>query len=450
MTARGRAFLWYQKAAWSACLPYAHTATWKLPPAHLQPHLQPPLQLVQRIVGCGLLLLPVQNLITLSTSNTATIYTKHSRPHTMAVADALSATDILTFVCILTWNCLCDTPFMGKNVLFARFFTSLDMLTEIASAASLCFAPGLLDVVQAAAPPSITFFKSLPTDTFQRWAIYALVLEKDGCRPRLYIGSATNLTGGVRARLKQYDDGFLIPEYVQKSLDEGFVIEHKGLLCWISIPTASMAPIRRLLFFALEATFSFLFWAMKARLGDYSMGHICLWGRFDMEYTGLCSHCCLNEAIIGDFDMTAEQLEAQAADKEAERVALKAENATNWHHKQMETNYADYMEDSLARVQKSRANNPGRDAKIQAARSQKAREEDTFPCTDCNLSYGKKQNLDIHLASERHRRKVNGEQLEFYCDDCDLGYHNKSNLTRHNKSEKHKDNVAASSSAPLE
>jgi hypothetical protein len=39
----------------------------------------------------------------------------------------------------------------------------------------------------------------------------------------------------------------------------GYTIVHKELLCWIPILTTSLQPRIRLLFFALEATFSYIF-----------------------------------------------------------------------------------------------------------------------------------------------------------------------------------------------
>jgi hypothetical protein len=258
-----------------------------------------------------------------------------------------------------TWTCLCDTPSWQKNSLFARFFTSQADLEEVASTASIAFAPGLFEVLQAATPPTVEFFKTLPTDTTAlRWGIYVIVFEKTGCRPIIYIGSGTNTYGGVRSRLKQYDDGFLLPRYVAKALDDGFDIVHKGLLCWIPKPTASNVPVQRLLFFALEATFTYMFWTLRARNRHYGMGHICLWDRKTLEYDECCSHCALNEGILGEFDLTPEQLEAQAIEKEEKRLVMKAENATNYHFKQMEVNYDEYIGQSNARVAKSRANNP--------------------------------------------------------------------------------------------
>lgn len=217
---------------------------------------------------------------------------------------AFEASTLLQLVVLITWTCLSDTPFSQKNILFAQLFPDQFALEEVASTVSLVFSPSLFEVLKAATPPTIQFFKSLPTDaSSSRWGIYVLVLEKPSCRSKIYIGSGINSFGGVYNRLKQYDDGFLLPHHVKAALDEGYTIVHKGLLCWIPLPSAGTTPVKRLLFFALEATFSYMFWAMRARARDYSMGHICLWDRKALEYDGCCSHCCLNEAILGDFDL---------------------------------------------------------------------------------------------------------------------------------------------------
>lgn len=346
------------------------------------------------------------------------------------------------------WKCISDTPFEQKNILFGQVFTSEDDLSDIAASASLTFAPGLLRVLQSDSPPSATmeFFKSLSAETsdFQWWGVYAIVMEKAGHRPILYIGSGTSVFGGVRARLKQYDDGFLLPQYVSKSLEQGFDIVHKGLLCWAPKPPASTVPFRRLLFFGLEATLAYLFWAMKARLGDYGMGHLCRWDRRMLEYDGCCSHCALNEGIPGDFTLSAEQLEALAAEKEQKRLVLKALNATNYHFKQMETNYDEYIGESSKRVARSRANNPGRDKMRQAERIQKAEEERTFYCERCDIVYGTKQRLEKHEKTAKHIRKEFESTNPFRCAPCNLGFHNQSNLTRHEKTLRHLKNVEKS------
>jgi hypothetical protein len=170
---------------------------------------------------------------------------------------AFSAESLLQLVMLTTWQCLCDTPFSLKSTLFTPFFPDEEALQSTMSI--LTFAPGLFEVLQAVKPPTIAFFKSLPTLTSPCWAVYLLVLEKLDCRPRIYIGSGTNTESGVKARFTNYDNTRFLPEYVEKSLEESYEIVHKGLLVWTPIPRPGLVPLSRLLFHALKATFAYIF-----------------------------------------------------------------------------------------------------------------------------------------------------------------------------------------------
>ncbi|EPE29223.1 Glutathione synthetase ATP-binding protein [Glarea lozoyensis ATCC 20868] len=289
-------------------------------------------------------------------------------------------TELLHLVIAFLWACLSETPVSQKHTQFARQFTSHDVLYEIASMASLCFAPGLLEVLMNATPPPFGFFQKLPTEDYKRWGIYLVLLEKPSCRTRIYVGSGTNRHWGVSYRFDQYDRDCKLPSLVSKSLDEGYTIVRKGLLCWAPLPSAGQVPITRLLFIALEAVFTYMFSAMSVTSRDNVMGHICPWDRATLEYDGICSHSCLKEGFPDNFKLTVEQLEADAVDKEKKRVELKAINANNYHHKQMETNYDEYMTAANARVAKSRALNPGRDAEHQARRIAENLEKKTYRC----------------------------------------------------------------------
>jgi hypothetical protein len=68
---------------------------------------------------------------------------------------ALTATTVFQLVVLITSNVLHDMHVSIKHPLFARFFTSQSVLEGVASTASLTFPPGLLEILQAAAPPSI-------------------------------------------------------------------------------------------------------------------------------------------------------------------------------------------------------------------------------------------------------------------------------------------------------
>lgn len=155
----------------------------------------------------------------------------------------------------------------------------------------------------------------------------------------------------------------------------------------------------------------------------------------------------MDEGIKGDFDLSPEELEELAVQKKAKFRENHAQGNSNWHYKQMAENYADYMDASVARVAKSRANNPELHRETEGKRRQKHADEKTYYCEDCDLAFTSKGMLDKHVKSDKHLRKVNNTFTEFYCDPCNLGFHNQSNLTRHNKSTRHLNKVAAAEAA---
>lgn len=230
---------------------------------------------------------------------------------------------MLPLLVTLVWTCI-SRPTL-KNSLYKQLFREQIILSEISSAASLYFCPGLFEAIQVAAPPSMNFFRNLPTDVKGRWAIYVLVPEKQGCVDFIYIGSGTEMKAGVLARWRVYNNPDKhkdrLPKYLQQALDNGYKIVHKGVLVSCPIPSAANAPRLRLLFVVMEATFCFLFWAMRSNNKDYGMGACCPWPRESFTYRGLCSHNALIEQVSGKIDLSGEQLEALAAEiKESTRL----------------------------------------------------------------------------------------------------------------------------------
>lgn len=139
--------------------------------------------------------------------------------------------------------------------------------------------------------------------------------KKLNYRPRIYVGSGTDARDGVSARLRRYGKGGLLGRFVTQALDEGYIIQHKGLLCWTSIPSADIVPILRLLFVPrqLEATFTWFFWAVNCKTEyGYDMTDICQWAWDKLGYDGCGSHNPLSESPAGDIGLSAEELEAQA------------------------------------------------------------------------------------------------------------------------------------------
>jgi hypothetical protein len=148
-----------------------------------------------------------------------------------------------------------------------RFRYVLDSDSTVAalfSLAAFTFCPSLLDVVQSAAPPLLSWFKSLPTDIPKDpWGIYVIVLEMPGYEPLLYIGSGTASYRGVRVRIKEHHAHKLSPVNVKKALESGYTITHTRLMAYCSIPSPSHCPKIRTVVVALEAVFTALFWAFE-------------------------------------------------------------------------------------------------------------------------------------------------------------------------------------------
>jgi hypothetical protein len=365
--------------------------------------------------------------------------------------------DLETFVLSLAWTCLHDTPTNQKNVLYDEFISSASILNDLASACSLEFAPGLNEVLRDDAPPTIQYFTTLPGDAFKGWGVYLLVFVKPSHPSRIYIGSATDSEQGICKRWACYNYECTLPKYVKETLDEGYTNVHQGLLCWTpSIPTYGLQPTLRLFFLVLEAMFSYVFWAMRTITRDYGMAHLCLWDRHSLEYTGLCSHCCLTEGVRGDFSLSSEQLEALAAQRKkfrAERNGAKAAaRSLDYHYMQMATNRDQYLDDMNQRNRESRARNPERYRALEISRRTQHKISNTYYCEICKTSCRTKSDLDEHKATAKHLQKIAdtvSKEKRFNCDPCAYATDKSSSWNDHCRSKRHRNRVATSSSSEL-
>lgn len=206
------------------------------------------------------------------------------------------------------WACL-QVP-VNRNGLFTQLLMEQRLVSDICEEASWSFCPGLLEAMQASAPPPSAFFWSLPSDGMRKWGIYAVVRRKSGKTPLVYIGSATNTALGVHSRWLQYHRRSLnwVPFFVRRAMKQGYRITHKGLIVSSPIPASKDVPLRRLIFLAIEAAFSFLFWAMVSQDRTYGMRSCCPWPKELFSYHGLCSHNALAEKVHGNFDLPLNSL----------------------------------------------------------------------------------------------------------------------------------------------
>ncbi|KAK2762538.1 hypothetical protein CKAH01_16078 [Colletotrichum kahawae] len=111
-----------------------------------------------------------------------------------------------------------EAPEWYLNPVFKTVLGAEDGVFEsLCSDHPLFFADHFLRVLKDDAPPSLDFFRLLSSPgrgDKPIWGVYALVLEKDSCPTKLYIGSGTEAIKGVSTRLKSYEneDGHNIPE----------------------------------------------------------------------------------------------------------------------------------------------------------------------------------------------------------------------------------------------
>jgi hypothetical protein len=336
----------------------------------------------------------------------------------------MASTSIMEYVLWLVWTFLTLTPAKLKNPVCAILLTTQDVVAKLMSDSLLAFAPGLLDILQASVPPSIDFFKSLPTFFekrrgiyAKRWAVYAIVLEKKLCRSKLYIGVSTHSEGGVRQRLLQYENLENISTFVHAGMRDGYEITHKGLLCWAPLPTAAARFPLRVLFLVLETAFSIVFWAMYSRTKDYGMPkHLCPWEMDAFDYDGCCSHPSIGERVEGENEgLTAEELEAKASQKKQQKK--------------------EYQKEFKA--------------------TQKALRR--YECKTCDLAFEEQSLLNMHNLTKKHVDKVRGiapkvsetpgfaiwaqnniDEKKHYCEPCDYATSTAAKLEIHESSQKHK------------
>ena len=341
-------------------------------------------------------------------------------------------------IAVFAWVVLSLTPRSLKHPFFALAFPTFDDLEGILIDSPVTFAPGLWEVLRSTSPPVVSFFKSLPTYSprFRRkWAIYLHVLEKAGCQVKIYIGIGTDKRRGVSARLSQYRNGQCIPHHVQRALNRGYKITHTGLLCWAPIPASAIVVFRGL-FLLLEAAFTLHLWAMVSSDKDYGMPHLCPWSSDSRTYGGLCSHFSLVEGVRGAVEvLTAEDIASINAE-----ITLK-------HSRQ----------DKATR-------GPERLADDQRRYAKKSRRVEKFKCHTCNVVFPTGAAKKRHLKTQKHADnlagkikvvksptaaailKANQESRRYYRSVCKKASQSQQNLDRHLKSALHLRKVAASSS----
>lgn len=292
-------------------------------------------------------------------------------------------------------------------------------------------------------------------------------MTKPGSRPCIYIGSGTDALSGVSSRLRTYNkiNKHDAPSRMYDLAEAGYRIDHKGLLCWAPIPKPSLQPRARLLFVALEATFSFVFWAMHTVNNDYGMSHLLPWLRTSLPFDGICTHCALGEPVCGDFKLSAAELEENARELKRRRVELQSGISSAFHVRQMATNHTAYLERCRKKTKTWAQNNPDKLRDAHRKSLKKAKTNKKYYCATCDYAAAKLSGLNKHNKTQRHKDLLAGivkvpkqsatEKLikqrsvqrvvnnkTYYCDTCDYAAASPSALLKHNNGPKHKARAA--------
>jgi hypothetical protein len=322
-------------------------------------------------------------------------------------ADYLTHDALSQLVDDLTFELLnIEAPDWNVNPEFRVLFSERSFYNSISACSLLEFAPGLHDVLSSPTPPSIAFFKSLPFITAgKNWALYAVVMERHNSPTKIYLGSGTDADQGVSHRRKQYVPGHKqLPLHVDIAFKQGYHIAHYGLLCWLPIPTPGLIPRVRARILGVEALFTCLFFAAFAKPTDAYFDHLLLWDRSSAEWEPLCSHLPLSEKIVGDTQMSEEELEIVAAlKKRAKAHRIKTWRA-NKKAKDVDGFRAHERKTKNAWSEKNRVSVNKTAAKVRA----NALESKRFHCEVCDRPYQSQDALDSHLQTQKHADRVAG------------------------------------------
>ena len=306
-----------------------------------------------------------------------------------------------------------------KSYINPRFRYVLDSEPTVAalfSTASFTFAPGLLDVVRSASPPSHSWFESLSADIPKNvWGVYVLHLKKPGYEPLLYVGSGTAVYRGVRARLLGHQTGVLVPRYVQQAKNFGYEITHMALLAQCAIPSPGDVPRIRTLVVVLEAVFTAIFWGFipSENENKFGLSHMCPWDTDETEWLGLGSHSPLCEPIMcrdGELDFTPQQLEDMARIIKEKNAAYQVE-----YQRALRANPTE--EYKLRQKINNSKQKPGTRARQQAAVETKK-----YHCDVCNVSCRDAASLRLHNDTPRHRRKLEHGDDDYECVPCNISF----------------------------
>ncbi|KAE8822607.1 hypothetical protein HRS9139_09947 [Pyrenophora teres f. teres] len=345
---------------------------------------------------------------------------------------------------------LLDAPRWWRHPIYDLVFPKPEDFKDTCNTIPLTYASGLSEVLASPTPPSLDYFRSLPSampdELHDVWIVYLHIYELQDHRPRVYIGSGTNAELGGGQRLKDYDnpDATTMPRMIQAALKKGFSKTHTTILCSSPIPSAGHVPKARQRYLAMEGVMQMLFFASVYNNYEPEWVDFYPWCREDVEWDPMCSHISFDECARGRFDLPFEELEAY--------VAL---------NKQIK------KENNRLSAARYLAENPETTKAKVKARITKSKAEGKHACILCNKALQSAVALKNHNNSQAHKEAVrvaNGgkpipptakairmssfaatvrAEKRHHCIVCDKVYNYNAHLLQHYKSKAHQRAVAA-------
>jgi hypothetical protein len=378
--------------------------------------------------------------------------------------------DDCAFILDKIWTAM-SRPNQRYNPLFNLFFPTDGDLHDTAGETKFRVSNGLIDKMTADSPPDPEFWKTLPrrVPKDKSWGDYVVHMEKEGERPRDYFGSATSEDGGFDTRLPVYDYPLnlsALPKYVAQAVSEGYRITHVGILISGPKPAPAQIPTFRLFYVAAEATLAMWFWAFNYRDKNHPDLECCAWDLDAFQYDGVCSHSAFKEGIRGNFELTAEELEAVAATRAERHRQDRLED----YHKSVEADPYAVREDQRDAAARRRersperqaakrkknndalyARNPGLKQAYKETYAKRVRLSKKYYCDACGTDSESEANFKKHLATSTHKKAIirvaEGRQLQHRYYHCYVSYDTKGQLNKHCTRVGHKENASAPDAA---
>ncbi|KAF4825435.1 hypothetical protein CGCSCA5_v000313 [Colletotrichum siamense] len=344
-----------------------------------------------------------------------------------------------------------------------------DTFDAICAKHPMRFADGLHEVLIDKKPPTIDFFRTLPQPGKRSslWGVYTVLMEKPSCPPKLYAGSGTAADQGIVARLQNYKTATVLPQLVEKSLQDGYSISHMGMLCWCPIPRPSQVPLARLRVIAIKATMTFVFFAGRRCEMDVLWETMLPWTRDEVAWEPLCTHTAFLEKPPGDLEMSEAELESYNAKRRERALAKMKVNSKKFEDREKAISVEAYR--ARKRQEKLSWTNRNRDRVHQHAKTTRtnAKNSKRWSCDACNLDLDSVTALTKHMLSKAHvervrlnaggtPKKVSAENMRirkwctqkkasgaYRCEPCKYNAGSKGHLDKHLTTKKHAKVVAA-------